>query len=439
MSFDRTISAILRGYWLIERNFANAQLPLVMRMISGENISLGDARMMDDETEQNKSPKAIDYFSENKNAYLVSPRTELSMLPSGSIAVVNIAGPLLKSGGYCSYGMTDIAQLISRLGAEGKVDGILLNIDSPGGQAYGTSLLADVIKSVDKVKPILSVTDDGMAASAAMWITSAARESYATKKTDKFGSVGVYTTIADFNKHYAEYFKLPVFDIYAPQSTEKNASYTEALNGNEEALKNDLSVLAQQFIDTIKQNRGDRIKGDSWTKGKMFYANEAVKIGLIDGVKSFEKVIDRINQLVSETKTPIKKTRNMAFEKTIETAKAQSFEVVEGGFLLTEDHLNNIESRIIELENNVVEKGELQQAKAKIEEKEKLIVQKDNRINELENEVKELGGTSSGEGTVAPIAGDLPIEIKKVASYNDPNSEINKIADRRIARNKANA
>jgi ClpP class serine protease len=47
--------------------------------------------------------------------------------------------------------------------------------------------------------------DDGIAASAAMWIASAAsHEIYTTQKTDMVGSIGVYTTVADWYGYFAK-------------------------------------------------------------------------------------------------------------------------------------------------------------------------------------------------------------------------------------------
>lgn len=45
----------------------------------------------------------------------------------------------------------------------------------------------------------------------------------------------------------------------------------------------------------------------------------------------------------------------MAFEKTLMAAKADSFEVVEGGFLMEEAHLNNIEAALAANETTVAE------------------------------------------------------------------------------------
>jgi protease-4 len=165
-------------------------------------------------------------------------------------------------------------------------------VDSPGGQVDGTASFANAIKSFSK--PMIGYVDDGMAASAAMWMISAADEVYASLEQDQVGSIGVYTSIADWNAYF-EKQGLKVLDIYAPQSTDKNKGYYDALKGNEDLIKEELSVIAANFISAVKQNRGDVTTANqsAWDSGKMFYAKDATKIGLIDGVKSFDQVISK--------------------------------------------------------------------------------------------------------------------------------------------------
>lgn len=448
MSFNHTLSAVLRGRWLIEKKFADSQLPMVMQMLRGESVGFikGTKLSTEDDEEENdrRSPELIILGKRcaSSHVYSVRPHTDLSMLPDRAIALVTLAGPLLKRGGLCSYGMIDYANLINRLGDAPHVAGILLNIDSPGGQADGTAMLADVIKNVDASKPVLSIVDDGMAASAAAWIASATREIYLTQPTDQFGSVGVYTSIPDWNTHYKEHFHLPVHDIYAPQSSEKNKDYKEAIAGNYEAVQEELKVLADQFINTVASNREGKIKGDDWKTGKMFYAKDAKRIGLIDGIKSFSEVVQRMETLTASNTRSQKSKNKMAFEKTLAAANAESFAVVEGGFLLTEEHLTAVENHIASLSADNKTNAELvnanNDATAKIATLEAAAQTSAARIAELEAEVASLGKQSSGEGTALDIEKDKSAESKPVPSYADPNSPINQLADKRLRRQNKN-
>lgn len=343
MSF-KTASAILRGAWLIEKRWADAHAPMIMAVLRGDGSFAAIAgNKADSDNDKATEPKKV--LSHRAGVvYQVNAWTNLSRLPDGSIAMLDIVGPVTKYGDMCAYGSVDHVATINNMVNTPNIKGIILNIDSPGGEAAGTADLADTIKAAGKKKPVIALINDGIAASAAMWVASAASEIYTTQKTDMVGSVGVYTTVADIYGYYAAQ-GLNVRDVYAPQSTDKNGDYMAALQTppNDEPLKAELKVLAQEFIDSVARNRSGKIQGTDWQTGKMFYAKEAMKLGLIDGIKSFEQVVRRMDTLI---KTKEQNSNTMAFEKTLAVAKAESFEVVDGGFLIEEAHLNSIEAAI---------------------------------------------------------------------------------------------
>jgi ClpP class serine protease len=58
------------------------------------------------------------------------------------------------------------------------------------------------------------------------------------------------------------------------------------------------------FISFVKNSRGDVASANEkeWNSGKMFYAGDAVKIGLADGVKSFDQVVSKAAWLAKRNK-----------------------------------------------------------------------------------------------------------------------------------------
>ena len=76
------------------------------------------------------------------------------------------------------------------------VKSILLDIDSPGGAVDGTADLANFIHASRGEKSIVAFTD-GMMASAAYWIGSAADRMFISGDTTEVGSIGVVATHVD--------------------------------------------------------------------------------------------------------------------------------------------------------------------------------------------------------------------------------------------------
>jgi protease-4 len=342
-----TISAILRGRWLIDTNYAESQLPLIVGMLKNHQLSFSYKGLSEKEdggmAEEKKTAVHMATVA-GRAVYKVSYHSDMNSIPDGSVAFVDLIGPIVKYGGMCSYGAVDKANLLRKIDNAANISGVILNVDSPGGQVDGTSLLADQVKAMSK--PVVAMVDDGMMASAAMWIGSSATEIYATKKSDSFGSIGVYATLYDWNA-YLKSEGLPVHEIYAPQSEEKNKDYRDALSGDYSGMKADLSQIAETFIETVSTNRPQAAGSkDKWSKGGMFYATEAKKLGLIDGIKSFDQIVERVSTLAGQYSKNNKKNKMSAgaFQNTLAASKATEFAVVDGGFLLTEENLNNIEA-----------------------------------------------------------------------------------------------
>ena len=304
MSF-RTASALLRGIWLVEPSYARAQMPLVLNMLFKGEAHSGDAGVALYKERLEKYPQSI-YLPKKRavsaastDVFSVSPYVSTDRLPYNSIAMVDILGPILKYGDYCAYGSVEYSDLLVRLSNSDRVEGIILNIDSPGGQADGTALFSDTIRQVSKVKPVIAIVQDGIAASAAYWIASSAQELYVTQITDQVGSIGAYQVLYDY-AGYMEQMGVKEHLILAPQSSDKIKDYLDALKGDYTLIQNDLKFLVEDFVKAVKTGRGARLSNgneDVFT-GKMYKATDAQKIGLIDGQKSMAGVVKRMEQLI---------------------------------------------------------------------------------------------------------------------------------------------
>lgn len=117
------------------------------------------------------------------------------------IAVVPVVGTLVhKLGTMRPYsGMTGydgITKNLQMAMADADVSGIMLDIDSPGGQVAGAFDCADMIARMRQQKPIWALSND-MACSAAMLIASACTRRMVTQ-TGRMGSIGVLMAHASY-------------------------------------------------------------------------------------------------------------------------------------------------------------------------------------------------------------------------------------------------
>ncbi len=176
------------------------------------------------------------------------------------------------------------------------VKGIFLDVDSPGGAVEGTKELADHIKEARDIKPIIAFTD-GLMASAAYWVSSAASEIFGTDLSQA-GSIGVAAVHNDYSKQQ-EQIGVKKTNIYAGKY-KRIASQDEPLSPEGKAyIQEMVDTYYKIFVDDVATNRGvsseDAMK---MAEGRVFIGNQAKSVGLIDHVGTREMAMNRLHELV---------------------------------------------------------------------------------------------------------------------------------------------
>ncbi|EHV6791203.1 S49 family peptidase, partial [Escherichia coli] len=123
------------------------------------------------------------------------------------IAVLPVTGTLVhRLGGMRPFsGMTGydgIVACLQQAMADSQVRGVLLDIDSPGGQAAGAFDCADMIYRLRQQKPVWALCND-TACSAAMLLASACSRRLVTQ-TSRIGSIGVMMSHVSYAGHLAQ-------------------------------------------------------------------------------------------------------------------------------------------------------------------------------------------------------------------------------------------
>lgn len=226
-----------------------------------------------------------------QHAAYMSDGSANANIPPGSVGIISITGPITKYEGDCGEpGAQQMAGWLMEMEKRQNISSVVMVVDTPGGEARAANVLTSTIGRMKK--PVLSFVDD-MAASLGMWLTAASDEVYVSNKLGEVGSIGSFVMFADY-RGYFEQKGIKIHEIYAPQSTDKNKEYRDALEGDYTSIKADLEVLVNEFIGYVKTERpGAASHEKKWNSGKMFYADEAKKIGLIDGVKNFDQVVSK--------------------------------------------------------------------------------------------------------------------------------------------------
>jgi signal peptide peptidase SppA len=165
--------------------------------------------------------------------------------------------------------------------ADYRAHAIVLDIDSPGGEASGVAELARSIRAANDAKPVYAVANEA-AFSAAYWIASAAQR-LLVPASGMVGSVGVIAlhvdqSIADAKRGlvYTPVFagaRKNDFTSHEPLSAEARAGM--------QAIVDRLYV---QFVDAVASNRGMASQAVRDTEAGIIDAEAAVVLGMADGV-----------------------------------------------------------------------------------------------------------------------------------------------------------
>lgn len=289
MAFSSLYSSVLRGKWFISFKDVEANHILVNKLLE-RGVDSEDTTKLSE-----KTPITVSAISEKE----MKSGNDFTDAPQDSVAIIGLQGSMIKYGSYCSYGTTEVAELINKAADSPKITGILLDIDSGGGSVDSIAPLVDAIQYAQKKKKCVIAYCD-LCASAAYYVACYCDEIVASNTiSSEFGSIGVMMGFLDYAKYY-ENAGIKTHTIYSDLSNYKNAPFESAKEGNYDAIKTEeLNPLARGFQEAVKSKRGDKLnlKVEGIIAGRMFYANEAKTNGLIDSIGTKDFAVNRVREI----------------------------------------------------------------------------------------------------------------------------------------------
>ncbi|BBI51099.1 hypothetical protein HORIV_35200 [Vreelandella olivaria] len=169
------------------------------------------------------------------------------------VAIIPVSGPIFRHANLMTEisGATATGSLATDIQAaldNPSVNVLVLDIDSPGGEATGINELAEMIYQARGAKPIKAYVG-GQAASASYWIASAADE-VIVDDTAQLGSVGVVLSLRKREDRPGE----KSYEIVSSNAPNKRPDLeTEAGRAQ---LQTRTDELANVFLDKVARNRG---------------------------------------------------------------------------------------------------------------------------------------------------------------------------------------
>lgn len=236
-----------------------------------------------------------------------TPPARINSSSPSNIAVIPIHGTLVRRSagldalsGLTSY--ADIGAQIDAAVADPRVAAILLDIDSPGGEAGGVFDLAERIRTASQSKPVWAVANDA-AFSAAYALAAGAQRLYVSR-TGGVGSIGVIAMHVDQSMRDAQ-AGLRYTAVYAGAHKADMSPHAPLSDAAQAALQSEVDRIYGLFTASVAAHRGLSVEVVRATEAGLFFGPDAVAAGLADALGG-------IDQALAELATSLKPALSFA-------------------------------------------------------------------------------------------------------------------------------
>lgn len=213
------------------------------------------------------------------------------------VVVIPIIGTLVNRSGNMDAmsGITShrsIRNEIITAANDKSVKAILLDIDSGGGEVEGNFDLGRLIRKVnDEIKPVVAIAN-GDAFSGAFSLGVSAGQFYMTE-TGGVGSVGVIIQHVDFSDAN-EQMGIKITNIKFGEDKDLFSSDSPLSAEAKAVLQKEVNRTGEMFVNHVAQMRGISKEVVIGTKAGLLFGQEAVNINFIDGISSFDDLLENM-------------------------------------------------------------------------------------------------------------------------------------------------
>lgn len=214
------------------------------------------------------------------------------------VVVVPIYGTMSRNYTWDNYFSNEfLIRLLDAIAQNDAKKGVILDFNSGGGTVDSTDELVAAVTRLMQVKPVVSLIN--FCASAAYWVGSQANEVLMrpgpTAQTGSIGTLLMYQNVAKaFEKAGIE-----------PTIFRSTGSVDKARINGIEPLTPDLEAQIQRTLDAcnkvfkgaVRTGRGAKLTSEEIFTGKLYGAQEAQKLGLVDRMGDQLAAYNRVLQL----------------------------------------------------------------------------------------------------------------------------------------------
>lgn len=314
MRYLHLLSWVASTAWSIEAVKAQTILGVLM------SRAFGDQHADQDEAQAKRSWHDADDETPEQRAARLEAAEQRAISDRGGIAIVSVTGVIAprihdiqsSSLGGPNTSAEGIAARVSKAAADSNVSGIIIDVDSPGGNVSGLTEAAAIIRAASAQKPVVAIANH-WAASAAYHLASGAGE-LVVSPSGEVGSIGVFAYHQDISAALEKRGVKPTLIKAGAHKAETHPAFP--LSEDAAAyLQAAVDASYATMIDDIAKGRGvaEAKVRDGFGRGRMVAAAEAVQRGMADRIGTLAGEIERMQRgLKSGRKSTEDRRRRLA-------------------------------------------------------------------------------------------------------------------------------
>ncbi|MBX2078279.1 signal peptide peptidase SppA [Campylobacter peloridis] len=243
---------------------------------------------------------------------ILAPSGENTKLSNANLAQINLKGEISDA--------SSVLEQIYKIKDNKTIKGVLFYIDSPGGAFAPSMEIALAIQDLKAKKPVVAYAGGTIASGS--YLSAVGADMIIANPASFVGSIGVIMQGFEISE-LAQ--KLGINEQTIKAGTYKEAgTFMRKWNEDEKDFLQNLANQSYEiFTQFVAQNRNlDLNQTNSWADAKVFLANEALKLKLIDKIGNYEQAKKEVKKL-AKVQNPIWQKED-AIDKFLKRLEEQS-------------------------------------------------------------------------------------------------------------------
>lgn len=228
---------------------------------------------------------------------------EVVLIPDPSrdkILVIDVEGMIssLAGSGLFSREKSPVSRVYSRLDRalqDPRVKAVILRLDTPGGEVTASDIIYhEILRFKEKAKkPVIGLMM-GVAASGGYYIASAC-DVIMAHPSSLTGSIGVISVFPNFQDLMGK-VGIKVHVIKSGEAKDSGGPFRDMTDEEKKTFQGIIDEYHAGFLDVISRNREDKISREKLTEiadGRVYTAQQALRLSLIDAIGYFDDAFER--------------------------------------------------------------------------------------------------------------------------------------------------